>query len=221
MWECLAGAPPFRRSSEFATLYAHLHDPLPRLRALRPELPAAIEGVLARGLAKSPLDRYGSCGELVAAARAAARPVRIDPRRLGLAAGIAGAIAAVGLALGFGVGSALNGEEAAPVTTTVVTTVAGTAYDAHDLDAAAFALLRDGHYARALPFARAAASALEGTGPTDPYEGFANFNLGVILVNLGRCDEALPPLELARSLQPRSGSTREMLARARACARKP
>lgn len=51
------------REVEAALLYAHLREPPPAL----PQGPAAADPVLARGLAKDPGERYGSCAELVAA----------------------------------------------------------------------------------------------------------------------------------------------------------
>jgi serine/threonine protein kinase len=71
LYECLAGEPPFKRPREEQVLYAHIQDPPPRLTAVKPELPAAIDDVIARALAKEPEERYPSCGELVEAARAA------------------------------------------------------------------------------------------------------------------------------------------------------
>jgi serine/threonine-protein kinase len=217
LWECLTGAPPFRRSSEFATLYAHLNDPPPSLRGLQPQLPSALGSVLARGLAKSPVDRYESCGELVAAARQAARAARVDVRRLGVAASILATSAAVGLGAGFAIDRAFHQAR----TFTSIQTVAATPFDGHALDGAAYALVGSGFYSQALPFSEAAVRALRGRGPDDPYEGFANFNLGRILVKLGRCGDAVAPLERARRLQPKSKSTRKLLVRARACATKP
>ncbi|MDN5858049.1 MAG: serine/threonine protein kinase [Pseudonocardia sp.] len=70
-FEVLTGAPPFPAADPAALLYAHAHRPPPAATALRPGLPAAVDPVLARGLAKDPLDRYGSAGELVAALRGA------------------------------------------------------------------------------------------------------------------------------------------------------
>lgn len=71
LYECLAGVRPFARESEVATLWAHVHEPPASLVKARPELGQTIDGVMARGLAKMPSDRYGSCSELVAAAREA------------------------------------------------------------------------------------------------------------------------------------------------------
>ena len=71
LYECLTGEPPFGRSSDFATLFAHLEEAPPSASALRPELPVEIDAVLARALAKDPAARHATCGELVEAAGAA------------------------------------------------------------------------------------------------------------------------------------------------------
>jgi YVTN family beta-propeller protein len=71
LFECLTGVVPFRRDSELAVLWAHVHDPPPRIDDHRPDLPAALDEVIGRALAKAPGDRYPSCGALVAAAQAA------------------------------------------------------------------------------------------------------------------------------------------------------
>lgn len=73
VFEMLTGAPPFRREEDMALLWAHQYDPPPALTALRPELPAAVDAVLARALAKSPDDRYGTCRGFVTALRTAGR----------------------------------------------------------------------------------------------------------------------------------------------------
>jgi predicted ATPase len=71
LFECLVGTPPFRRAGDMPTLTAHLHEAVPRVTETRPDLPAAIDAVVARGLAKVVAERYDSCEELVAAARRA------------------------------------------------------------------------------------------------------------------------------------------------------
>jgi hypothetical protein len=68
-FELLAGAPPFRRDEPTAVMYAHLSEPPPRLTTLRAGLPAAVDGVLSRALAKEPGDRYASCGRFADALR--------------------------------------------------------------------------------------------------------------------------------------------------------
>ena len=82
LYECLAGARPFDRESELSVVFAHLNEEPPRLSDLRPELPDAFDGVFATALAKSPDDRYTTCGELAAAARAALRGKTFTRRKL-------------------------------------------------------------------------------------------------------------------------------------------
>ena len=70
LYECLTGAPPFRRESEAALLWAHVQEPPPPLGQADPKL-RPLEPVLARALAKSPEERYQSGAELTEAAEAA------------------------------------------------------------------------------------------------------------------------------------------------------
>ncbi|GAA2992679.1 serine/threonine-protein kinase [Streptomyces fulvorobeus] len=79
--ETLTGAPPFRRDDDMALLWAHQYDAPPPLSAERPGLPAELDGVLAKALAKSPQDRYASCLRFVAALRAAAAGTGPDTHR--------------------------------------------------------------------------------------------------------------------------------------------
>ena len=46
---------------------AHLQERPPSVRTARPELPAAVDGVLQRAMAKSPGARYATCGDFVRA----------------------------------------------------------------------------------------------------------------------------------------------------------
>ncbi|HEV8166425.1 MAG TPA: protein kinase, partial [Actinomycetota bacterium] len=71
LFECLTGVVPFRRDSDLAVLWAHVHDPPPRVRDYRPDLPSALDDTVDRALAKAPGDRYPSCAAMVAAAQAA------------------------------------------------------------------------------------------------------------------------------------------------------
>jgi predicted Ser/Thr protein kinase len=72
LFTALAGVPPFGDRPRMAKAGAHLHERPPALRSIRPEVAAAFEPVVARALAKRPIDRYPSAGELGAAALAAA-----------------------------------------------------------------------------------------------------------------------------------------------------
>jgi hypothetical protein len=69
---------------------------------VRPELPAAFDRVLATALAKSPGDRYSSCGELIDAARAAERGKVVGHRRRRRKLIVAGVAALVGAGAAIG-----------------------------------------------------------------------------------------------------------------------
>jgi class 3 adenylate cyclase/predicted Ser/Thr protein kinase/tetratricopeptide (TPR) repeat protein len=69
--ECLTGAPPYPHGSDLAVLWAHIQDDPPSVSARRPELPIALDAVVARALAKEPEHRFATCSELAAAARTA------------------------------------------------------------------------------------------------------------------------------------------------------
>ncbi|MFZ0904268.1 MAG: protein kinase [Mycobacterium sp.] len=67
--ECLTGSPPFRADSIERLVAAHLMEAAPRPSQLRPgRIPAAMDDVIAKGMAKNPDERYRSAGELANAA---------------------------------------------------------------------------------------------------------------------------------------------------------
>ena len=70
-YQLLTGVVPFERDQGMAVLLAHLSEPPPSLAARRPDLPAAADQVLARGLAKAPEKRYASCRDFADALREA------------------------------------------------------------------------------------------------------------------------------------------------------
>jgi len=72
LFEALTGRTPFVRDSDAAKLWAHMHEPPPSARALRPRLPAELDQVIACAMAKEPAHRYPSAGALGRAAIAAA-----------------------------------------------------------------------------------------------------------------------------------------------------
>jgi ABC-type branched-subunit amino acid transport system substrate-binding protein/DNA-binding beta-propeller fold protein YncE len=77
LYECLSGAPPFRRETEAQTLWAHMQEEPPALKGH-----AALDQVLRKALAKDREDRYATCAELIAAAAPA---LGIHPPRAPLA----------------------------------------------------------------------------------------------------------------------------------------
>src|SRR5690242_12230592 len=67
VYQCLTGVVPFPKDAELAVLWAHMNEPPPTVSSLRPDLPAGVDAVIARGMSKSRDERYASCGALVAA----------------------------------------------------------------------------------------------------------------------------------------------------------
>jgi hypothetical protein len=65
--EMLTGQPPFPLENAMDVLAAHVSEPPPPLSARRHGLPVKLDAVLGRALAKSPSDRYQSCGDFSAA----------------------------------------------------------------------------------------------------------------------------------------------------------
>ena len=66
---CLTGQPPYPGDGEAAILHSHVEEPAPRLTELRPDLPLALDDVVAKAMAKNPDARYDSCTQLMASAR--------------------------------------------------------------------------------------------------------------------------------------------------------
>ncbi|HEX5899761.1 MAG TPA: serine/threonine-protein kinase [Solirubrobacteraceae bacterium] len=64
--EVFTGQVPFLRDNDAATTYAHVMGTPPSVSERRPELPAALDDVIATGMAKSPDDRPATAGTLVA-----------------------------------------------------------------------------------------------------------------------------------------------------------
>jgi Protein kinase domain len=115
LFQCLTGATPYRCDRPLLTLHAHIVEPPPRVSKQRPDLPLALDEVVARGMAKNPRERHPSPTQLI---RAAARALRAEvavpvtgappqerkrvpsaPARLGIPRGVRRATAWVGVAL--------------------------------------------------------------------------------------------------------------------------
>jgi serine/threonine-protein kinase len=76
LYAMLTGRPPFERRTELATMMAQVSDVPPPMATAAPglALPAGLEEVVMRCLAKSPDDRWASMEELVAALRLRTMP---------------------------------------------------------------------------------------------------------------------------------------------------
>ncbi|MGD9316395.1 MAG: serine/threonine-protein kinase, partial [Anaerolineae bacterium] len=80
LYEMLSGALPFTADTPVAVLLKHMSDAPPSIRMRVPDLPAALDEVLDRALAKNPEDRYPSGADLVQAVKEVWHP---GPSQLG------------------------------------------------------------------------------------------------------------------------------------------
>lgn len=67
LYEMLIGTPPYEAETPVAVVMKHITDPPPAPRLKRPDLPAEIEKIVLKALAKNPDHRYQRAGELSAA----------------------------------------------------------------------------------------------------------------------------------------------------------
>ena len=67
MYELLTGDVPYRGDTLMAVAMRHARDPVPHVREKRPEVPARVDAVVARTMAKQPSDRYPSLEAVVEA----------------------------------------------------------------------------------------------------------------------------------------------------------
>jgi len=86
LYELLTGRPPFQAADPIAVVIKHITEPPPPPQQFAPDLPPALCDLLLRMLAKTPLERPQSAGEVAAALAALAdaeRPVvpAIEPAR--------------------------------------------------------------------------------------------------------------------------------------------
>jgi serine/threonine-protein kinase len=72
LWECLTGQRLFPGRTDREVLQALLHKPIPHVRDVAPSLPASLDEVLARGLARNPDERYTLASEFAQALESAA-----------------------------------------------------------------------------------------------------------------------------------------------------
>jgi serine/threonine-protein kinase len=106
---------------------------------------------------------------------------------------------------------------APPPTTTASAgvTTAAAGGDPYALNNQAWELMKQGDYASALPLLENAVQQLHGR--TDLGTAYANYNLGVTLISLGRCSEALPYLEASRAIQPTRHEVKDAIKQAHHC----
>jgi eukaryotic-like serine/threonine-protein kinase len=67
LFELLTGQPPYTGESSVAIAYAHVHQPVPEVTDLRPEVPRDLATVVTTAMAKDPGERYPDAAAMRAA----------------------------------------------------------------------------------------------------------------------------------------------------------
>ena len=78
----LTGRLPFRGTEPRELIAQHVARPAPLVSTFQPDVPAAVDDVIARCLAKAPADRWPNAAALADACRARFAPIAAPPRRL-------------------------------------------------------------------------------------------------------------------------------------------
>ena len=220
-YELLTGRRPFESESATAEATAHVQAEVP---PVSPQL----DPVLGRGLAKDPGDRFETATAFVEALREAleggAATTRVLPSARRSPWPILAGIAVAALLGGAGLAALLAGGDdgqSAPRTSAPQTTASAPQPppappppppsppppppppppprgNGIALTDQATRLLQTGDYAGAAALASRALGSLHGQ---QPYEAYAEYDLGAALAGLGRCDEALSHLDRSEALQ--------------------
>jgi serine/threonine protein kinase len=215
-FELLTGRRPFESDSATAEATAHVNAEIPSVSE-------RVDPVFQRALAKEPGQRFGTSAELVHALRDALDPGSLTTRRLvpvrrSSRVLLVGLFVAAAASAGAGLAAILadRGEGTATPTRSTPEPPAASQPTPQPppppppppsrRNGVAFTdqatrLLQAEDYSGAERVARRAVAALEGTGQT--YEAYAEYDLGLALAQLGRCDEALPHLDRSQELQGR------------------
>jgi len=78
----LSGEPPYQGETPTAILMAHATAPIPDVRINAPDLPPSVQQVIEKAMAKEPMYRYQTAGEMVSALKQAQRfpsPEQLTP----------------------------------------------------------------------------------------------------------------------------------------------
>ncbi len=79
VYEALTGEAPFSGTSAQQVIMRHWRDPVPDMRAKRPDVPRAVEGAICRALEKDPNKRFATVTEFASALSAGAMHTGVLP----------------------------------------------------------------------------------------------------------------------------------------------
>jgi tetratricopeptide (TPR) repeat protein len=75
--------------------------------------------------------------------------------------------------------------------------------------------IQHGDYSSALPLLQRAVQELQGSSSIT--RAYANYNLGITLIALGRCSEAMPYLNVAKQMEPGRSEVHQAISQAKKC----
>jgi hypothetical protein len=87
LYEMLTGYTPYDADTPLAILMKHLNDPLPLPTQVDPTLPAALEAIVLKALAKDPDDRFQSAAEMSRALESVEKDLSTEERPMVLPPG--------------------------------------------------------------------------------------------------------------------------------------
>jgi len=73
LYEMLSGRPPFDADTPMAVVVKHITEPVPHILDINPQLPAGVEMVIEKAMAKNRDERFASGGQMAEALQAVAR----------------------------------------------------------------------------------------------------------------------------------------------------
>ncbi len=76
LFEMLTGDVPFKAEQAVQVALMHMHNEMPEVRSINPEIPQSVENIVIRATAKDPDKRYNSCNEMLEDLRTCLRPER-------------------------------------------------------------------------------------------------------------------------------------------------
>ena len=84
LFEMLTGDVPFKAEQAVQVALMQMHNPIPDVRSINPEIPQPVENIVIRATAKNPELRYSSCNEMLEDLRTCLRPNRRSERKIDL-----------------------------------------------------------------------------------------------------------------------------------------
>jgi serine/threonine protein kinase len=78
LFELITGREPYEAQTPMALMLKHINEPMPSVRAIRPDVPPAVEDVINIATAKDPNERYASARDMAEDYRAALYTAMLD-----------------------------------------------------------------------------------------------------------------------------------------------